>query len=201
MIVGIYGGTFSPIHYGHIKSARAFKDQCNLDKLFIVPSAIPPHKMIDASDEPEKRLEMVKLAFGDQEKDNIFVSDFEINRKGISYTINTLKHYKKLYGAELIFLCGADMFVTLDKWHKADEIFKISSIAYANRDNIDISSKAEYYKTFFNADLIEIGMEPIDISSTELRDMIAADRDVSQYIPENIIRYIRKNNLYGEITG
>lgn len=195
MTIGIYGGTFSPIHYGHINAAKAFLNQCEIQHLYIVPSAIPPHKRVDNSDNPKLRYEMVKLAFDGQ--NNISVSDYEIKSKEISYTVNTLKYYKTLYNADLIFLCGADMFVTLDKWHKSDEIFKLTRIAYVNRGNINLDGKIDFYKHNFNADILSVDMDSVNISSTELRLMISAGVDVSMYIPPEVIDFIKTNHLYG----
>lgn len=195
MTIGIYGGTFSPIHYGHINAVHAFFDQCNLNHLYIVPAAIPPHKYIDDSDKPDIRYKMVQLTF--ENDNNITVSDFEIKSKSLSYTVNTLKYFKEQTRADLIFLCGADMFVTLDKWHKADEIFSLARIAYVNRGNINLDDKINYYKSKYNADTISINMSVVDISSTTLRDMISNGDDVSMYIPQNIVEFIKTNNLYG----
>lgn len=198
MTIGIYGGTFSPIHYGHINAAYEFLHQCNLSHLYIVPAAIPPHKLIDVSDNPDIRYEMVKLAFKDNA--NITVSDYEIKSKGLSYTINTIRYFKELYKAEIIFLCGADMFVTLDRWHKADEIFKSARIAYVRRGNINLDEKINYFDNKYNADIISVDMPIVDISSTALRDMISKGDDVSMYIPQNVIEYIKANDLYGSNT-
>jgi len=195
MVIGIFGGTFAPVHYGHITAAYAFLDKCGLDRLFIVPAAIPPHKIIDHSDNPDKRFEMVKTAFQNEER--IFVSDFEIKSKTKSYTVYTLEHFKKLYNAELIFLCGADMFVTLDAWYMVEKIFELTRIAYVGRGNIKINEKAEYFIKQYNAQIIPIEMPQVDISSTELRCMIAANDDISKYIPPDVIGYIQKNQMYG----
>lgn len=195
MTIGIYGGTFSPIHYGHINAAKEFLNQCDIHHLYIVPSAVPPHKQIDNSDNPVLRYEMVKLAFDGQ--NNITVSDFEIKSKDISYTVNTLKYFKNLYNANLIFLCGADMFVTLDKWYNAEEIFKLTRIAYVNRGNINLDDKIEFYKHNYNADILNVNMDSVDISSTELRLMISAGADVSMYIPPDVIDFIKINHLCG----
>ena len=194
MTIGIYGGTFSPIHYGHIGAAHEFLRQCDLHRLYIVPAAIPPHKRIDESDNPDIRYEMVKLAFKDDA--DITVSDFEIKSKGPSYTVNTLKHFKEQYNADIKFLCGADMFVTLDKWYKAAEIFTLTGIVYVDRGNINIAEKAELFRQNYNADITGIQMSAVDISSTRLREMIAAGEDVSAFIPPDIVKFIERHGLY-----
>ena len=194
MAIGIYGGTFSPIHYGHINAAREFINQCGISHLYVVPAAIPPHKRIDYSDNPAVRYEMVKLAF--EADSDITVSDFEIKSAEPSYTVNTLKYFKELRNEELVFLCGADMFVTLDKWRQADEIFKLAKIAYVDRSNIDTAAKAELYRQNYNADLMAIEMPLIDISSTQLRKMIAENADVSEYIPLCVMEFIKSHDLF-----
>ena len=194
MTTGIYGGTFSPIHYGHINAAHEFLRQCKLDHLYIIPAAIPPHKRIDDSDNPDIRYEIVKLAFKDEA--NITVSDFEIKSKGLSYTVNTLKYFREQYGADIKFLCGADMFVTLDKWYKATEIFTLTGIVYVDRGNINIASKAEFFRRTYNADISGIHMPAVDISSTKLREMIAVGEDVSEFIPPDIVEFIKAHRLY-----
>ena len=194
MMTGIYGGTFSPIHYGHINAAHEFLRQCKLDHLYIVPAAIPPHKRIDESDNPDIRYEMVKLAFKDEP--HITVSDFEIKSKGLSYTVNTLKHFREQYGDNIKFLCGADMFVTLDKWYKAAEIFALSGIVYVDRGNINIADKANEYRQTYNADISGIKMPAVDISSTKLREMIASGENVTEFIPTDIVKFIKAHGLY-----
>ena len=93
--IGIYGGTFGPVHLGHIRAAHAFLDACCLDRLYILPTAIPPHKAVSQADTPEERLQMLKLAFSEPEyaDDRIIVSDYEQKRGGKSYTILTLEHF------------------------------------------------------------------------------------------------------------
>jgi nicotinate (nicotinamide) nucleotide adenylyltransferase len=194
MAIGIYGGTFSPIHYGHINAARSFIEQCGITRLYVVPAAIPPHKRIDYSDNPNVRYEMVKLAF--EPDTDITVSDFEIKSAEPSYTVNTLTHFKNLLNEELVFLCGADMFITLDKWRKSEEIFKLAKIAYVDRDNINTADKAEFYRQNYNADIAAIKMPCVDISSTELREMIAENKDVSEYMPLSVMEFIKSHDLF-----
>lgn len=199
MVIGIYGGTFDPIHYGHINAARSFLRQCALTKLYIVPAAIPPHKRISPSDIPDIRLEMVKLAFRDDKESGIYVSDYEIKTTGRkNYTVYTLEYYRQLYkNAKLILLCGSDMFETLENWHDAPRIFKLAAIAHVRRGHADVNDKAEYFKDAYGADIVEIDMPRIDISSTALRRMIADGADVSDYIPPDILDYIKERKLYG----
>ncbi|MBQ7383817.1 MAG: nicotinate-nicotinamide nucleotide adenylyltransferase, partial [Clostridia bacterium] len=111
--VGIYGGTFAPVHNGHVESAVAFMRQMKLDYLYVIPTCLPPHKEVDFADSPETRLRMCELAFSGI--DGIIVSDMEIRRGGKSYTYDTLK---ELSGEDkkLFLLCGTDMVLTFDTW-------------------------------------------------------------------------------------
>lgn len=128
--IGIYGGSFSPPHNGHIKAAEAFLEQMWLDFLFVIPAAIPPHKAPpDVS--AEDRLNMTRLAFSGME--GVYVSDMELLRRGPSYTVDTLR---ELYGEDkrLFLLLGTDMVLTLDEWKDPEEIFKLSYPVYARRE-------------------------------------------------------------------
>jgi nicotinate-nucleotide adenylyltransferase len=111
--LGIYGGTFNPIHNGHIKAAEAFYDTVGLDELLIMPTFVSPHKEMMKGDDPSYRLEMTSLAF-DGNVRNITVSDYEISKGGKSYTYLTLEHFSSS-DTELFFLMGTDMFLCLDK--------------------------------------------------------------------------------------
>ena len=199
--IGIYGGTFAPPHNGHISAANAFLDQCELDRLYVIPTAIPPHKRIDFSDDPNMRLEMLRLAFEDDprfEKDGgIFVSDFEIKRSEVSYTVSTLEYFTAEYKRPLIFLCGADMFVTLDKWRRAEDIFKLTSIAYASRDGIDTEAKASEFKSKYGAKLIKLDMDEVALASSDIRRRLESGEDVRGELPDKVYDYIRRNSLYG----
>ena len=116
--VGIYGGTFAPIHNGHVNAAKLFMEQMRLDYLFVIPAAIPPHKQIDTSDDPMHRLNMCALAFGDM--DGVVVSDMEIKRGGKSYTVDTLRELSAK-GRRLLLLCGTDMVLSFDSWYQYKE--------------------------------------------------------------------------------
>ena len=118
--VGIYGGTFAPVHNGHVAAAKAFIEQMQLDILYVIPAAIPPHKQIDGSDDPMHRYRMCELAFFNEEK--VLVSDMEIKRGGKSYTVDTLRELSAP-DRRLFLLMGTDMMLTLDTWRQSEEIF------------------------------------------------------------------------------
>lgn len=198
--IGIFGGTFAPVHNGHISAAYAFFEQCKLDKLFIMPTSTPPHKQIGYADNPTARYEMLLLVFGSSPEDKITVSDYEIKRQGKSYTVNTLRHFKQIYGGELYFLCGADMFVTLDTWIEFEEIFKLAHIAYIRRGDINVKQREQYFQSRYNARITEVVMPAVELSSTKVREKIAAGADVSSVIPAAVQDYIREHGLYRSNT-
>lgn len=196
--VGIYGGTFSPVHNGHIAAAKAFLEQMKLDKLIVIPALIPPHKSIDSSDNPMHRFKMCEIAFS--EISNIEVSDIELKRNGPSYTVDTLRQLTK-EGRKLFLLCGTDMMLTFDKWKEFKEIFKLCCPIYIRRENdsendqLIISKNNEYYSKYGVA-FRKIIAEPIVISSTQIREDVRGGKDVSEYLPLNVCRYIKDNSLY-----
>lgn len=206
--IGLFGGTFAPPHIGHINAAISFYNQLNLERLYIIPTAIPPHKRIDPSDNPAERMEMLRLAFEDHPDYNkrIFISDYEIMQNGLSYTVNTLEHFSKLYpcndGFRITILCGTDMFLTLAEWYKPERIFELCRIAYIRRDlksetnDQRIAERAEYYKSFYNADIIAVMSDTIEISSTNIRHMLSSDQAPGFFISSKVYEYIKNNRLY-----
>lgn len=204
--IGIYGGTFSPPHIGHVNAALTFYRQLGLDRLYIVPTSVPPHKRVSESDNPLQRLEMLKLAFEDLPEfdSGIFISDYEIEQSGKSYTVNTLEHFASLYPSpenRLTFLCGTDMFVTLARWYMPERIFELARIAFMRRearsaetDEI-IAERSEYYRNNFNAEIVEITGRTVELSSSDVRCELAAGINGSD-IPPKVMEYICANRLY-----
>lgn len=196
--IGIYGGTFSPPHCGHVGAAESFYKAINLDELIIMPTFLPPHKHCDTEVLPSDRIEMCKIAFG--HIDRTVVSDLEIKRGGKSYTAITLKELSSS-DRELYFLCGTDMFITLDKWYTFEKIFELAVICYVRReDEFDlgelIKSKKEEYIQKYNARIIEISNDVREISSSEIRNGIKNKIDLSDYIPRKVYNYITEKGLY-----
>lgn len=200
--MGIYGGTFSPPHLGHVNAGLSFLRQLDLDILTIMPARIAPHKQ-DSGIDPIHRLNMTKLAFADapEYSDKITVSDFEINRTEISYTVNTLDHFSKL-GYRLYFLCGTDMFLSLDRWRSPEIIFSLATIAYIRREDEspEVTKQIEEallrYREKYDATCVEILTDPIEVSSSEIRLLLAQNQDASHLISPAVNDYIRKHSLY-----
>ncbi|MBQ8742586.1 MAG: nicotinate-nucleotide adenylyltransferase [Clostridia bacterium] len=203
--LGIFGGTFSPPHIGHTNAAREFLKVLELDSLLIIPTFIPPHKQAYEID-PDHRLEMTRLAFSQEEGFNcsVTVSDFELIKKGVSYTYLTLEHFSSP-DTRLFFLCGTDMFMTLEQWKLPERIFELSDIVLTLRESASdarldrISAHKDHLEKDLGARITVMSTSPIEISSSELRRDIASGKDVSKYLPPSVYDYIRKNRLYKTI--
>lgn len=201
--LGIYGGTFSPIHSGHVKAAYAFLDAMELDKLLVIPTAIPPHKAPVEGASAADRIKMARLAFLDGEaykSGRLEVSDYETTLSGKSYTVYTLEHFFSP-DRELYLLVGTDMFFTLGRWYRAEDIFRLSTIVLMRREtdtfNLPlIKEKSAEYRERFGARICEIDEPPIVVSSTELRERLTGHCGTDDLIPEAVARYIEENNLY-----
>lgn len=197
MRTGIYGGTFSPPHNGHVAAAKAFLSQARLDRLLLMPSLISPHKPTAEDDVPARRIEMLKLAFSDDPR--VTVSDYEIQKGGVSYTYLTLEHFS---GGDdtLCFLTGSDMFLTLDSWRRPDRIFGLCEIWCMSRTGDDadalLSKKAEYEEKFAARCFICEG-DAVVASSTDVRKLLRRGEDASRLLPPAVYDYIIENDLYG----
>ncbi len=196
--LGIYGGTFDPFHIGHYKAANAFAELLKLDKLLLMPAKIPPHKQVREDDDPQKRLEMLQAQF--KGHDIIEPCDYELTQKGISYSVLTLRHFSQ-YAEELYMLVGTDMFLTLDRWYLSEEIFSLCCVVcFAREDDSEkykqmIEKKAEYEKKF-NARIILPEYEPLEMSSTYVKQIITDGDDASSLLPHKVYKYIIDNGMY-----
>lgn len=196
--IGIFGGTFAPVHNGHIEAAKAFMEQMKLDYLYIIPACMPPHKQIDPSDDPIYRLRMCELAFSDI--DGVLISDLEIKRGGKSYTYDTLVELSRP-DARLFFMCGTDMVLTFDTWYRAEDLFKLCYPVYVRRENDPIMTQRivekinEYYQKY-GVMFRRIVIEPITLSSTQIRKKAAEGEDISKFVPARVADFIKENGLY-----
>lgn len=195
--IGIYGGTFSPPHNGHVYAARAVIDELMLDKLYVVPAFIPPHKRLEY-DTPNDRLNMTRLAFSGISKAE--VSDYEMKAGGKSYTVKTLEHFRS--EGTLTFLCGTDMFLSLEEWYMPEQIFRLARIALIRREadeellNVKIRKAKHHYIKKYEARIAVLRAKAYEMSSTFVRNSAADDR-LDEYVPESVAAYIRKKHLYG----
>lgn len=197
MKICMYGGTFDPPHIGHVHACKSFLEKFTVDKFYIVPTYIPPHKTRNSNVSASERMNMARIAFSDI-ADNIEISDIELKRQGKSYTADTLEQFKQMGCDEIYLLCGTDMFVTLDQWYNSEYIFKAAIIVCMRRENDAkmselINRKSELYTNKYDAKIKFINKAAIDISSTDIRQSVS---NLKTLLPEAVYTYIKNNNLY-----
>ena len=197
MKIAIYGGAFNPVHLGHIEIVKHLCENTDFDKIIVIPSKFSPHKSNKFLLDDEHRIKMCELAFCGFEKCE--VSDIEIRRNKISYTVDTLTELKTIYPFDELFLvCGSDMFLSLFNWRKPEEIFKLVSIFAFKRDN-ENEDTINYQKTKLNEIGVNVELCNIEISpfsSTEVRESIKSNITFDKYLSKDVFEYILKNNLY-----
>lgn len=194
--IGLFGGSFNPIHNGHINLAVSVKNALKLDKVIFIPSGTAPHKSSNEYASAEDRLEMCRLALEDYS--DFEMSDYEIRRQGKSYTVYTVRHFKQLYPYdELVLMVGSDMLLTFDQWYEYREILEKVSLAAISRYGSDLN---ELYKMSEKLGLygkiIVVNASAITISSTKIRKMIKNNEDLSCYLNGKVVKYIMLKNLY-----
>lgn len=194
MKVGIFGGTFNPIHNGHLSLIAHLIDALSLDELILIPTAVPPHKESDCVIDARHRLAMCRLAVRDNPK--VTVSDLEIVRGGKSYTVDTLRLLSvERPQDELILLVGSDMFYTVEEWRCPAEIMRLAEIAAIPRE-ADEQARLIAHRDRLNAlgaRTQVVAVDPLIVSSSELREQT----DASENLPPLVERYIIQNGLYG----
>ncbi len=191
--IGVFGGSFDPPHNGHLICAKAAADRLGFEKILVIPSAQQPLKPKGARASAEDRLRMVAATFGG---DPIFeVSTIELDRGGISYSVETLLELRLLYPApefSLVLLVGADALADIPNWSKPDQIFRIAKVASMLRRG----AVAPEFPAEWTVQVIELDTPHIDISSREIRARIAAGKSIAGLVPEEVGRIIKANSLY-----
>ena len=202
MKIGIYGGTFNPIHRGHLTAAQAVKDALGLDKLLLMVDGIPPHKqMPEGSTDNEDRLAMAELATAELGR-WAEASDIELRRQGKSYTSDTLRELAKQYPEdELWLIMGSDMFLSLHTWHEPEVIMSLAGIAASSRleaseDDAFAAQKNHLEKTYGARIVTFCNPNVIEISSTEVREALSRGEG-RQYLSDAVYGYIARQHLYG----
>lgn len=188
--VGILGGTFDPIHNGHLITAQYVLEKRNLGKIIFIPCYISPHKTNLNTSEPEHRLNMVKLAVSNLPYFDY--SDYEMKSKGISYTYNTLLYLKEKY-RKIELIIGYDNLLVFEKWNQPDEILRLATLVVMKRKT-DIEEKRNRF--FEKAILVDT--PTIEISSTDIRERVRNNLPIDFLVPENVKKYIYKVSLYRE---
>jgi nicotinate-nucleotide adenylyltransferase len=199
----MFGGTFDPIHYGHLRIARAAADQLGVDKIILIPSANPPHKTLAPVTDFHHRLAMARLAVeGEPDGGRWRICDCEAARPGPSYTLDTVGHIKKQLAPDVCYwLIGGDTVRELPTWYKISSLADACVMATALRPG---SERPDFdsLRTVLNSRQIDILKNHvlttplIDISSTEIRRRVAADEPLTGLVPPAVERYIADHNLY-----
>lgn len=201
--LGIYGGSFSPPHLGHLHAALHFYDEAALDKLIIMPAGKPPHKSLDNGASDLDRLVMCQLLFSDEntKERNISVSDYELSKAGSSFTYLTLSHFKN-EDTELFFLCGSDMFLSLDTWRHPEIIFSLCTIFCCSREEDDMAAlqaKKEEFEARYGAKILLSKADPFPVSSSQLRNELLLGKSTEGLLDKTVDRYIHEKGLYGNL--
>ncbi len=197
MKIGIFGGSFDPVHKEHTNFARAAIAELGLDCLFVMPAHTPPHKPDRVLSSNEDRLRMCRLAFRDIPK--VEVSDYEINKAGTSYTYLTCEHFRKLYPtAEIYFLVGTDMLRDFPTWKEPNTIVDLVTLAVCGRNEKDgwWQEEQEAFFERFGKRFARVGYEGKDISSTLIRVLAGAGMRLTEFVDERVEAYIYEKGLY-----
>lgn len=197
--IGIMGGTFDPIHYGHLVTAEAARDKFNLDKVIFVPSGNPPHKKHRPISPGADRINMTVLATGNNPY--FKVSDLELKREGYTYTIDTLKGFISMYGEGTVFyfITGADAVMEILTWKDVSSILKLCRIVSAYRPGSDINkfkNMVDELERVYRSNVYTIEVPALAISSTEIRRRVKSGITIKYLLPEVVEDYILKKELY-----
>ena len=211
--LGLFGGTFNPIHYGHLRTAEEVVEALGLTRLWFIPAALPPHKMTQGIPPFETRLEMTRLAVGRHPR--ITVSDIEGRRPGKSYSIETLRQVREQHGPdwELYFILGLDAILEITTWKDYAELFTLCNFVALDRPGYDRSQLEAVLRREVHPQcrplpggtgfqhpsgykIILLGTTLMDIAATRIRRLVGEGRSIRYLLPEKVRSYIIKNKLY-----
>lgn len=197
-MIGVFGGSFNPIHIGHLILAEYICCEFCLEKILFIPAKIPPHKAGEEMASAEHRFNMVSIAIENNPK--FEVSRIELDRQGKSYTVDTLSQLTDLYPDKKIrFICGADSLMNFNTWRNIEKIFQLSDIIIAGRPNIpemDFEDMLNNFRQKYNANITCSTSPFIDISSTQIRERIQKGLSVKYMVPDGVYRFIINVGLY-----
>lgn len=199
MKIGIIGGSFDPIHLGHLAMAEYLREIKNLDKILFIPTGNAPHKSYESL--AEQRLEMVKLAIEDNEYFSF--CQIEVLKETTSYTAETLKELKEKWPeAEFNFIIGTDNLFSIEKWYKIEELGKLTKILVSNRiykeglSIEEVMEKCQFLENQFNLKIDIVDSPVFEISSSDIRRRIKNHMSIKYLLPKKVEDYIRDNGLY-----
>lgn len=203
--IGILGGTFNPVHNGHLALGTAAMEQYGLEEIWLMPSKLPPHKPHFAMLSEEHRLAMLRLAT--KSKEAMKVSDFELSRDGLTYTADTLELLTKKYlDVRFYFIVGGDSLVNFSDWRRPEQILKLATLLAAGRAGIEeqqITEAAEALrKAFPGAEIGSVLLPDDPVSSNEIRKAFFTGEEerVRAFLPEEVYRYLKENKLFSKVT-
>jgi nicotinate-nucleotide adenylyltransferase len=200
MRLGVFGGSFDPVHFGHLRMAEEARTQADLDRVLFVPTQVSPFKVNRQVTPGELRLQMLHIAVEDNPA--FAVSEVEVARPGPSYTVDTLRLLREQYPtAELFFLTGTDAVRDLPKWRQPEEILSLSRFLVAARPGVDRAEVLQALPDTWEGRVSFIEMPELDISSTYLRERIRDGRSVRYLLPRAVETFIAAHGLYRETHG
>lgn len=197
--IGIMGGTFDPIHYGHLLIAQSAAEEFHLDKILFLPTGVSPHKKTSLVSSPKLRCELTALAIADNPL--FCLSDFEAQNTDVNYTYRTLQKFKELSpNTQFFFIMGEDSLNDFSKWKNPQEICNQATllVAVRNDGSSDIDSKIASVTQTYHADIHKLHSPNFAISSRDIREKIRSGKSVRYMIPDTVNAYIQKNGLYKE---
>ena len=198
--IGVFGGSFDPVHIGHLIIAQDAVEQLELDRLIFVPTAVSPHKQHCAPTEGRHRFEMLQLAT--ESNLRFEVSDLELSRGGISYTFDTIQHLQAEHpGAEIFFIVGLDSLLELHLWRNVDELLECCTVVPFGRGGEDPDAVAEtcQLSKVWKIKLLDrlIRIHEVEVSASEIRMRIAEGLSIQTLVPPEVEMYIAEHHLYG----
>jgi nicotinate-nucleotide adenylyltransferase len=201
MRIGILGGTFNPPHLGHLVAGQEAYRELGLDQVMLIPAGIPPHKPVDAEPGPHHRLQLCRLAIGNDER--FSVSDLELRRDGPSYTVDTLKELStQAPNNELFLILGGDIAAGLPDWHEPERVLELATVAIAGRRGTAKASVQKALSGLDGGDRARFFQMPrIGISSTMVRRRVRAGQPIRYFVPDGVVDYIETHGLYRTSGG
>lgn len=205
-MIGIFGGTFDPVHFGHLRSALEVQELFRLDEVRLIPSSVPPHRQQPKAS-AEQRLAMLELAVAHRR--GFKVDTRELDRPGNSYTVDTLASLRADFPEQtLLLFIGCDAYNGLTSWHRWRDLFHWSHVVVLTRPGFSVDEQSPFFSTRMTTDYTQLldfpagklffqAVTQLDISATAIRNRIAQQRDPSFLLPDAVLEYINDNNLYG----